>query len=191
MTIKIPVQRHGPTKLARDLGTIITSIAVAYILVEINAFDGIINSSQQWKFVGSFIAGMFFTSVFTVALSTVALIQISLTNHILSVAIFGGLGAVIGDLIIFKFLKKSIAEDVEDLIKREEKRLDKIFHLRFFRFFIPFLGAIIIASPFPDEIGLAMMGIVNLKPRYLVPISFILNALGILAIILIAQGLLG
>ncbi len=78
---------------------------------------------------------------------------------------------------------------MEELIKKEGKRLDRIFHLRFFRFFIPFIGALIIASPFPDEIGLAMMGIVKLEPKFLVPISFILNSIGILILLLVAQGL--
>lgn len=183
------VKRHGPTKLARDIGTIITSIAVAYLLVEIDAFHGILVASSGVKFLSSFIAGIFFTSIFTIALSTVALVEIALTNNILEVALFGGAGAVIGDLVIFQFLKKGIAEDVEELIEKERKRLDRVFNLRLFRFLIPFIGALIIASPFPDEIGLAMMGIVKLEPKYLVPISFVLNSLGILVLLLIAQGL--
>jgi hypothetical protein len=195
MTTETPIilkaQKHGPTKLARDIGAIITSVAVAYVLIEINAFDGILHASSGMKFLGSFIAGIFFTSVFTFALSTVALAEIALTNNILGVAFFGGLGAVVGDLIIFRFLRKGIAEDIEELIKKEGKRLDYVFHLRFFRFLIPFIGALIIASPFPDELGLAMMGIVKLEPKFLVPISFVLNSLGILILLLIAQGLFG
>ncbi len=73
------IQRHGTRKLARDIGAIITSVAVAYVLIEINAFDGILLASSELKFLGSFIAGIFFTSVFTVALSTVALAEIALT----------------------------------------------------------------------------------------------------------------
>lgn len=183
-------KRHGPTKLARDIGTVITSIAVAYILVEINAFDGLIQASSSVKFLGSFIAGMFFTSIFTVALATVTLAEIALTNNIFGVALFGGLGAVLGDLVIFRFLRKNIGKDVEELVKKN-RRFRKVFRLRFFRFLIPFIGALVIASPLPDELGLAMMGVVELKARHLAPISFILNSLGILAVALVAQGLFG
>lgn len=183
-------QKHGPSKLARDIGTIITSIAVAYFLVQSGIFHDIFAISKEIKIVGSFIAGMLFTSIFTVALATVTIAEIALANNIWSVAIFGGLGAVVGDMIIFKFLRKNIAEDVEELIKKR-KGLNNVFKLRFFRFLIPFIGALIIASPLPDEIGLAMMGVVELKAKFLIPISFTLNSLGILIVGLVAQGLFG
>ncbi len=187
----MPETRHSPSKLARDIGAIITSIVVAYLLVESGVLNGLLTASREIKFLGSFIAGMFFTSVFTVALSTVTLVEIALTHNILEITFFGGWGAVIGDLVIFQFLKRGIAEDVEELIQKEGRRLDRIFHLRFFRFFIPFVGALIIASPLPDEIGLAMMGIVKLEPKFLIPISFLFNSLGILILLLIAKGLFG
>lgn len=183
-------KRHSPSKLIRDIGTIIISIVVAYLLVETRAFEGFLAASGGIKFLGSFIAGIFFTSIFTFALSTVTLAEIALSNNIWSVAFFGGLGAVVGDVIIFKFLRKGIAEDIERLIKKRN-RLGGIFHLRFFRFLIPFLGAIFIASPLPDEVGLAMMGVMNLKMKFLIPISFALNFFGILIVGLVAIGLFG
>lgn len=183
-------KRHHPSKLVRDIGMIITSIAVAYLLVEIRAFEGFLAASSGIKFLGSFVAGIFFTSIFTFALSTVTLAKIALSDNIWGVAFFGGLGAVIGDIVIFKFLRRGIAENIEELIKKR-KRLREIFRLRFFRFLITFLGAILIASPLPDEIGLTMMGVMKLKMRFLIPISFVLNFFGILIVGLVAIGLFG
>jgi len=44
-----------------------------------------------------------------------------------------------------------------------------------------------VISPLPDELGLAMMGLSKMKTSLFIPISFILNSLGILAIGLITK----
>ena len=41
------------------------------------------------------------------------------------------------------------------------------------------LGAAIIASPLPDEIGLSLMGMSKTRVAVLIPVSFAMNALGI------------
>lgn len=182
-------EKHSPSKLVRDLGAIITSIVTAYLLSESGVLEIILAASRNWQIIGSFVAGIFFTSIFTVAIATVTLAEISLFNNIWLTALIGGAGAVIGDLLIFRFLKDNISEDITELIKHS-KRFRMIFKLRFFRFLFPFLGAIIIASPLPDEIGLTMMGVINLKIRYVIPISYILNSTGILIISLAARNLI-
>ena len=48
---------------------------------------------------------------------------------------------------------------------------------------MPFLGAIIIASPLPDELGLVMLGDSKLKYREIAIISYVLNTAGILLIV--------
>ena len=180
--------RHSPSKLVRDIGAVITSIVVAILLVQTGAIQTFLNLSESMNILGSFVAGLFFTSVFTTALATVTLGSIAVANNVWLVAIIGALGAAIGDFLIFKFIKEGVAEDTNALIAHS-RRWRAILHLRFFRFLLPFLGALIIASPLPDEAGLAMMGIVRFKARFLIPISFISNAVGILIIGLVARGL--
>ena len=63
----------------------------------------------------------------------------------------------------------------------------KILHLKFFKWLIPFMGALVVASPLPDEIGLAMMGFSKIRTSLFIPISFLLNFLGILVIGFIAK----
>ncbi|OGG78335.1 hypothetical protein A3A36_01445 [Candidatus Kaiserbacteria bacterium RIFCSPLOWO2_01_FULL_52_12b] len=65
-----------------------------------------------------------------------------------------------------------------------------IFRPRLFKWLIPFVGALIIASPLPDEAGLAMMGLSKMKTSVFIPISFALNFLGILAIGIFAKELM-
>ncbi|MBI2626697.1 MAG: hypothetical protein HYW77_00425 [Parcubacteria group bacterium] len=176
--------------LMRDLALIILSVFIAIILAKTGVLKDLITSTQEMRFIGSFIAGIFFVSVFTAAPATVALGEIAQSSSAITVAIFGGLGALIGDLIIFRFVKDKVSEHFDYLIKvSKSERLFSIFKLKLFRWIIPFVGALIIASPLPDEIGVSMLGLSKMKNSYFVLLSFILNSAGILIIGLIAKSL--
>ena len=57
----------------------------------------------------------------------------------------------------------------------------------FFYWLSSFLAAAIIASPLPDELGLMILGFIHFNTKKFLPIAFVLNFLGILAITLFAQ----
>ncbi|MEK7121661.1 MAG: hypothetical protein AAB857_03055 [Patescibacteria group bacterium] len=176
--------------LTRDLGIIVLSVLVAVIFAKTGALESLITSTQEVRFVGSFIAGILFVSVFTAAPATVALGEIAQSNSVITVAIIGGLGALIGDLIIFRFMKDRVSQDFSYLVKMSKsERIVSIFKLKLFRWLIPFVGALIVASPLPDEIGLAMLGLSKIKTFVFIPLSFLLNSVGILIIGLIAKTL--
>ena len=182
---------HYKNNLMKDIAVIALSILIAIILVKTGVLTNILASSRELKLLGSLIAGMFFTSVFTVAPATVALVEIARLNSIFWVAILGGAGAMIGDLIIFRFVKNKLSEDILYLLKKSKsEQLISIFRLRIFRWSTVFLGALIIASPLPDELGLAMMGLSKIKTSLFIPISFLLNSLGILIIGLIVRSIM-
>ncbi|OHA13434.1 MAG: hypothetical protein A2909_02335 [Candidatus Tagabacteria bacterium RIFCSPLOWO2_01_FULL_39_11] len=172
----------------KDLSIIALSVVVAVIMVETGALKSLLVSTQEIKFIGSFIAGIFFVSIFSAAPATVAFAEIAQFNSVFWVAFFGGIGALVGDLIIFRFIKNRLAEDFSRLIRKmKSERLAAIFKLKLFKWLVPFLGALVIASPLPDEIGIMMMGFSNMRISLFMPISFILNFLGILAIGFIAK----
>ncbi|MFA5392160.1 MAG: hypothetical protein WC306_00490 [Candidatus Paceibacterota bacterium] len=172
--------------LIKDLVIIAFSIVIAILMVKTGALKDLLISTQEIKFIGSFIAGIFFVFIFSVAPATVVLAEIAQSNSIFLVAFFGGIGALAGDLIIFRFMKDRVAEDFLQFIRKTKfKKLISFFRLRFLKWLIPFIGALIIASPFPDELGLAMMGLSKMKTSLFIPLSFFLNFLGILAIGLI------
>lgn len=177
--------------LLKDLGVIIVSIIIAFISVKTGILTDLLASTQELKFIGSFVAGMFFVSIFTAAPATVVLVEISQSNSVFLVALFGGIGSLVGDLIIFRFIKDRLSNDFLFLInKSDHKRLVSIFRLKLFRWLVPFFGALIIASPLPDELGLAMMGLSKIKTSLFIPLSFLLNFFGILAIGLITKTML-
>jgi membrane protein DedA with SNARE-associated domain len=161
------------------------SVIVAILMLQTRIVEYILTDSQFFNDLSSFIAGIFFTSIFTSAPATVALAEIAKTNSIFVVAFFGGLGSLLGDLFLFKFIRHHVTRDIKyilSLIKLEERWLQRAHHLhelKIFKFLLTFLGAIIIASPLPDELGLMIWGLSHTKTRTVVILSFILNFIGI------------
>jgi len=178
--------------LPKDIGIIVLSVIVAIILIKTGASEEILKQTRDLWFLDSFIAGMFFTSVFTTVPAIVALGEIAqLSQSVLLVAIFGGLGALCGDLIIFRFMRDRFGEDILHLIRNSGNgKLRSIVRLKSFRWLTFFLGALVIASPLPDELGLTMMGFSKTKTSLFIPVSFVFNFLGILVIGLVAKNLL-
>ena len=166
------MEKHKNTSIVQDIEIILFSVLIAVILAKTGAVKELLTATKEAEIVGSFLAGIF-VSIFTAAPATVALAEIAQSNSILLVAVFGDIGALIGNLIIFRFVKNHISEDITYLInKSKTKRLTSVFSLRSFRWLVPFLGALVVASPLPDEIGLTMMGLSKMKTALFVPLSF-------------------
>lgn len=170
--------KNNRNNITRDLAIVALSIVVAILLVKTNAIETLLASTQEVKFLGSIIAGIFFVSIFTAAPAAVALVQLMGTNSMFLVALFGGLGALLGDFLIFSFMKDHMAQDFAETTKLEKIKV--LFQNRRLSWLLPLIGALIIASPFPDEIGLALLGLSKTKTAIFIPLSFLLNFLGIL-----------
>ena len=93
------------SELGRNVVAVLASILVAVILDAGGAFDSIISGTENAKLLGSFISGIFFTSFLTTAPAILALGTIAANSSIIPVALVGGLGALLGDLIIFYFVR--------------------------------------------------------------------------------------
>lgn len=179
-------QKH----LLQDLIFLLTSIGFAVFLVESGITHTFVASLGSLQWVGIILTGIFFTSIFTTAPAIGLLGTFAETTPLPVLAILGGFGAVLGDYIIFRFVKDRISKDFEYLFTiSKANRFSYIFEHRIFRFFVPFIGALIIASPFPDEIGVAMLGASKLKTEIFFLLSFTLNGAGIFVIGLVAKAI--
>jgi hypothetical protein len=175
--------RKTAARVMRDLGTVGLSVAVAVLLVKTGLIAELLATVSGVRLIGGFIAGMLFVSVFTVAPAAAVLIELFGVNSLLEVALGAGLGGLVGDWLMFRFLRNRVADDLRELLRRSgSQRLLAIFRLKCFRWLTPLIGAIIVASPLPDEIGLALMGLSGLRTAMFLPLSFILNFFGILAV---------
>lgn len=139
--------------------------------------------------VTAFLSGLLYTSFFTAPLSILLLVSIDPNANPYFLAAVAGLGAVLGDLIIVKILRFIFTPfsflSHQNSVKAFKKRLEK-YHLNIISVL---LGAIIVASPLPDELGLILLGISNLSYIKLAVLTFLLNGSGLLLIILGIQAL--
>lgn len=158
-------------------------LVLSFYLVSVIDPKILSDQSLFFKLTLAFLSGLFYTSFLTSALSVVLFVVLAGTTNIYLITLFGGIGAVLGDLLIIKFFRTvfktlSFVTHV-GLFKSLKKRLQS-YHLDVVAYF---LGIIIIASPFPDELGLALLSVSRLSYFKLVLLTFILNSLGILAIL--------
>lgn len=169
--------------LKEDAVNIGMSVLFAWFLISSGTLAGLLSISDAGRTAQSFVAGLFFTSVFTIAPAAVFLAGLAETTPVLIVAFFGALGAMCGDLILFLFIRDRLADDIKALFpKRAVRRFLNSFHLGFWKWLAPLLGALIIASPLPDEFGLSLLGLSKTRVVVLLPVAFVMNFLGILAV---------
>lgn len=182
------MRRRQFTHLVHDLIIVAISVAVAIICVRVGAISALIDALDGYGYLGIFVAGMFFTSVFTTPFAIAVLALFALEYSPIMVALIGGVGALCGDFILFYFIKDRVAQDVSYILSVAKiKRLPAVMRTRLFRGFVSFLGALVIASPFPDELGIAMLGLSKVNNRAFAVVSFVFNTAGIAVIGYLAQ----
>lgn len=170
-------------ELIKDAFLIIVGFGCAIIMSKAGVLDSVISFLGDGA-AASFVAGIFFTSAFTIAPASVALVHIAGATDHLTVALWGALGALCGDLILFFFIRDKFAADLKRSFKPSVmKHVLRSLHFGFLKWLSPIIGALIIASPLPDELGIALMGISRTRLIILVPVSFVMNLLGIYALI--------
>ena len=170
--------------LLSDIVMISVGIVIAVVLSKVGIMEYVVNSFSDYYIITSFIAGIFFTSIFTLAPSSVTLVHLSQTAPMSSIVFWGGLGAMFGDLILFLFVKDRFAEDLKKVMKPYHmKYFLKSLHFGFMRWLSPIIGALLIASPLPDEFGITLLGMSKVKVTVLMPIAFLMNMLGIYVLI--------
>jgi hypothetical protein len=179
-------------KIALHLPILLISGAVAVLLARSDVFENLLSSASGSTFsivIVSLIAGILYSSVFTVAPATVALFELAHSGApIFLVAVVGGFGGMLADLSLFEIIKFGLIDDiVAHFQKRSQGRFAHLFKIKFFRLLITIVGALIIATPIPDEIGLAMMGLGRANLKLVVIVTFVLNTIGIAVLCLLAK----
>jgi len=168
----------------KNITFLLISILVAYFLSRFEMFHTFLLSLGELGYLGAFLAGILFVSTFTVATGAVLILVLAEKLSPIEIGLFAGVGAVIGDFVIFRFFKDNILEEISPIYRLlGGGHLTKVLHTKYFSWTLPVIGALIIASPLPDEIGVSLMGISKLKSYQFLLISFILNTIGIILVI--------
>lgn len=169
---------------------LVISLVLLFFLVHNDSIHATLSRVSTFGYFGVFVVGMFFVSTFTVAPSLVVLTFFAEALNPLSVATVAGMGAVVGDYVIFRFLKEKVFEELRPLFFHSESgKIGRLFSTPYFAWLAPVLGALIIASPFPDEFGVALLGGTQLKKWQFIALTFPLNTVGIFITIMAARAL--
>ncbi len=167
---------------------LILSLIVFFYFADSPTVKNFINDLGSLGYIGALITGIFFVSTFTVAPAAVVLFNLADHLNPFEVAILAGLGSVVGDYIIFRFVKDRIFEELRPLFARlNDTRISELLHTPYFAWLLPVIGATIIASPLPDELGVGILGISKMKTWQFLILSFFLNAAGIFIIVTLAR----
>ncbi len=178
--------------IIRDILIVCASIVFAIMLAKSGLILKILATDGLLKPITAIIGGALFTTVFTILPASVGLIEISQTMPAVYVALLGGLGAMVVDVIIASFVRKDISKDLSAIrIKRFSLKWHfiSVFHFGFLKWVAFVLGMAVIASPLPDELGLFFIGISKVKAKYLPVLFFIANFIGIYALVSISNAL--
>ena len=136
-------------------------------------------------FIGIVLTGVLFTSFFTAAPAVALLLTFANDYNPLLLSLVAGCGAMLGDYIILKFAEDKIGSELKPVAKKLKlMSFINVLHKKRYKPITATAGALIIASPFPDEAGVALLGLSHLSVVRLMLLTFILNSAGILSLIL-------
>ena len=175
----------------KNLILLLLGLFFGIFLYHYKPFHDFLASLGGFGYVSAFIAGILYDSTVTVATSISILLILGEGLPKWQVALVAGIGAVIGDFIVYKFVKDDvmrelgpIIETIEDDIGRKRIRAVKhLLHTKYFHWTLPLVAAILIGSPFPNELAWGLMGTVKMKNYQVVLLSFVVNFTGIILLL--------
>lgn len=166
---------------------LLLSAALFFYLAKTPVADNLIQQAGTLGYIGAFFAGLFFVSTFTAAPAAVVLFHLAERLHPVEIALLAGAGGVVGDYVIFRFMKDKIFAELRYLFLKRGKPVRALFKSPYFGWLTPIFGAILVASPVPDEVGVSMMGLSKMSTRQFLLIAFLLDVVGIFLIVSAAR----
>lgn len=166
--------------------TLVALIITAFVLLLDTAImAAFFEFSRGLGYIGAFIAGMLSVSLFTAAAGVVILFELGQTLDPVAVIGLATIGSVLADFIILEFFEDNIMHELRHLSKKlglkfKVPRRQK----RRVRLFSGLIGIVMIGSPLPDELGLAVMDISHWSTSRILIICAVANCIGLTAIVL-------
>ncbi|MBI2545133.1 MAG: hypothetical protein HYW22_00855 [Candidatus Aenigmarchaeota archaeon] len=176
------------------------SFVAAYFILSTDSILQFINQLGYLGYPASFFGGLLFTYGITTPIATAFLFNLSKDLNPFYVAFIGAFGAVISDYLIFKFVRSKLLKEIKLLSREIENINSPILSLfkpeqrfivnlwrdvsksKIWHSIIPVIAGFIIASPLPDEIGIALFGAIKFPTKNFLFVSYTLNFTGILMI---------
>ena len=168
----------------KNLTLLVVCTLVIFLLTQWEPFQDILLKIHNLGYLGAFLGGILFVFTFTVALGGIILFSLVDNYSVISIALVGGFGSMVGDLILFRFIKDGLTYELKPLYRKfGGDRITTVFRSVYLRWTLPLVGALIIMSPFPDELGVALMGLSKMKTSHFMVISYVLDVVGIIILL--------
>jgi len=171
---------------------LLTSIALAVFLLKSGYIDNIAPSLTKFGYLSVFVLGVLFPLGFTTALASAALYTIAPSFNTLLMALVASGGAMVGNLLIFLFVKYEMLNEVRhiftndlklDFYKFEMTLTRKRLKSRTFRTLAPVFSGIFIALPIPTEMFVSILWNINkVDFRYMLLLSFTFSFIGFMCL---------
>ncbi len=171
-----------------DLLLFVLSVALFFFLLASPQVHAFISSSKDWGYFGALIAGLFFSYGLTSLPAVAVLAILSESLNVVVMAFIAAAGATASDFFLFTVMRKKIVERVR-IVERSNwfAKLKETKRFKFLTFLLPIAGGLLIASPVPDEIAIAVLGFSKLNSRIFLLLAFCAKFFGILVIAGIAS----
>lgn len=171
----------------KNLIALLLGLFVGIFLYHYKPFHDFLTNLGGFGYLSAFLAGILYDSTVTVATGVSMMLILGESLNRWQVALIAGFGAVIGDLIVYKFVKDNVMEELaplfetveEDIGRKRIRAVKHLLHTKYFHWMLPLVGAILIGSPFPNELAWGVMGATKMKNYQVVLLSFVVNFTGI------------
>lgn len=189
---------HHPVKFARVYMSkypkfllLFITFIIAYLLFSGRSHEPFQNFIVGLGYAGTFVTGILFVYGFTAAPATAIFLILAQHQNIYLASLIGGVGALVGDLFIFSFIRQSFADEIRRLSR---EKIVAYFHHNIpgflKKYMLPVVAGFIIASPLPDEIGVTMLAASKvISTKIFAIVSYLLNTAGIMAIYFIGNAI--
>lgn len=162
----------------------IIAISVFVLLLDTAIVRALMQNIINLGYAGMLLSGVLFVSFFTAAPAVALLLAFSDSYNPFIVALIAGFGAMLGDFIILRFAEDEIGRELKPVAKKMKLiGFINLLHKKQYKPITATIGAIIIASPLPDEAGIALLGLSRISTMQLLLLTFALNAAGIFILI--------
>ncbi len=172
----------------KNLTLTFLGLILAVLLSLYEPFHNFLLSLGEFEYISAFIGGALFVSFFTLPIGAVILLVLAENLPLLPLAVVAGAGGVTADYIIFRIVRDNLSDEITQLYNEFGGRhLTHLFHTSYFNWMVPLFGAILIASPLPDELGVSLLGLSKMKTLRFLEIAFLLDVGGVLFVLWLSQ----
>lgn len=154
-------------------------IGLAIFLSKSPIFNHFLLGLGEYGYLSALVAGAMFVCTFTVATGALIIFTLVKTLNPFVLILFGMMGAVIFDIIVFSSVKDSIDEEIKEAFNNPHfSHFKKVLHTKYFAWMMPLFGLLVFLSPLPDELGIGLMGLSKFRTYQFVLISILNHSIG-------------